>query len=101
MTRDGQRELILEQRHLLGVFFAVVILGGLSFAAGFIMGRNRGADEASARFTSVNAAIPQEPRWLARVAGCLHRGDSNSGDPRLHGGQRPDLRSALRVPVFV
>ncbi len=60
MASDSQRELILEQRHLLGVFFAVVLLGGLSFAAGFIMGRTRGEEEAAARYTSVNAAIPRE-----------------------------------------
>ena len=75
MTRDGQRELILEQRHLLGVFFAVVLLGGLSFAAGFIMGRNRGAEEASARFTSVNAAIPQE-----QAEGKKPDGEPNASD---------------------
>ena len=59
MTPGSQRELVLEQRHLLGVFFAVVLLGALSFAAGFILGRNRGETEAAARYASVSAALPQ------------------------------------------
>lgn len=57
MARGGQQDLVLEQRHLLGVFFAVVLLAAIAFAAGFIVGKNRGELEAATRMASVAAAM--------------------------------------------
>ncbi len=57
MARGGQQDLVLEQRHLLGVFFAVVLLAAIAFAAGFIVGKNRGELEAAAKMASVAAAM--------------------------------------------
>jgi hypothetical protein len=42
-NEDGEVELILGNGQLLGVFFIVVILLGLFFGMGYIMGRNSGA----------------------------------------------------------
>src|SRR5579883_1776080 len=42
MKRDTERnsELVLDTRHLLGVFFVVVVLCGVFFSLGYIVGRN-------------------------------------------------------------
>ncbi len=60
MARGGQRELILEQRHLLGVFFGIVLLAAIAFASGFVIGRKRGEEEAAVQYASVAAAM-QKP----------------------------------------
>ena len=39
-NEDGEVELILGNGQLLGVFFIVVILLGLFFGMGYLMGRN-------------------------------------------------------------
>lgn len=50
-NEDGEFELILANRQLLSVFFIVVVLLGVFFTMGYIVGRNSGpaADVASAR----------------------------------------------------
>src|ERR1700683_2784108 len=51
-NEDGEFELILANRQLLSVFFIVVVLLGVFFTMGYIVGRNSGpaqADIASAR----------------------------------------------------
>src|SRR5579872_2505265 len=42
-NEDGEFELILGNRQLLSVFFIVVILLGVFFTMGYIVGRNSGA----------------------------------------------------------
>lgn len=39
-------EMVLESRHLLGVFFAVVLLCALFFTLGFVLGRSQGEEQA-------------------------------------------------------
>lgn len=42
MARKGSHyEVVLEERHLLGVFFAVVLLCALFFTLGYVLGRNQ------------------------------------------------------------
>ena len=41
-AQDGQYELVLENRHLLGIFFAAAVLCGVFFALGYIVGKNTG-----------------------------------------------------------
>ena len=57
MTRSKQRELILEQRHLLGVFFGVVLFGAVVFAGGYVLGHSRGEQQTAAQYASVAAAL--------------------------------------------
>ena len=50
MTREGKSgpsDTVLEGRHLLGVFFAVVILCAIFFTLGFVLGRNQAAQQAA------------------------------------------------------
>jgi hypothetical protein len=57
-NEDGEVELILGNGQLLGVFFIVVILLGLFFGMGYIMGRNSGAG-ATVEVTTVPKAEPK------------------------------------------
>jgi cell division septation protein DedD len=57
-NEDGEVELILGNGQLLGVFFIVVILLGLFFGMGYIMGRNSGA-AASVEIATAPKAEPK------------------------------------------
>lgn len=57
-NEDGEFELILGNRQLLSVFFIVVILLGVFFTMGYIVGRNSGSA------TEVAATPKQEPKPL-------------------------------------
>jgi cell division protein FtsN len=46
--KGGQGDTVLEGRHLLGVFFAVVVLCAVFFTLGFVLGRNQSAQQAAA-----------------------------------------------------
>ena len=67
-NEDGEFELILANRQLLSVFFIVVVLLGVFFTMGYIVGRNSGpapVDVASARKPEpkpmvVDSSTPQE-----------------------------------------
>jgi cell division septation protein DedD len=52
MTSGGNRgsagERVLESRHVIGLFMAVIVLSGLFFTLGYVMGRNQVAGEVSA-----------------------------------------------------
>ena len=41
-TDDGQYELVLENRQVLGIFFVAAVLCGVFFALGYIVGKNTG-----------------------------------------------------------
>ena len=42
-NRGGAAERVLESRHVIGLFMAVVVLSGLFFTLGYVMGRNQTA----------------------------------------------------------
>lgn len=46
--KGGHYEMVLEDRHLLGVFFAVVLLCAVFFTLGFVLGRNQVASKSAA-----------------------------------------------------
>ena len=48
-NEEGEFELVLGNRQLLSVFFVIVILMGVCFAAGYIFGRNSGSAPDAAR----------------------------------------------------
>jgi cell division protein FtsN len=59
--KGGHYEMTLENRHLLGVFFAVVLLCAIFFTLGFVLGRNQAAAKAP-------ASPPQKPSAQAPAA---------------------------------
>ena len=63
-NEDGEFELILANRQLLSVFFIVVVLFGVFFTMGYIVGRNSGpaqVDVASTRKTDAKPIVVDSP----------------------------------------
>lgn len=63
-NEDGEFELILANRQLLSVFFIVVVLLGVFFTMGYIVGRNSGPaqmDVAAARKTEAKPLVVESP----------------------------------------
>ena len=58
-NEDGEFELILANRQLLSVFFIVVILLGVFFTMGYIVGRNSGPAPVDDVIRSLNAVYLQ------------------------------------------
>ncbi len=76
--KAGHYEIVLEQRHLLGVFFAVVLLCAVFFTLGFVLGRDRAhaslvaktsAPPTQAEQKSGQASAPSDLTFYDRVAG--------------------------------
>jgi septal ring-binding cell division protein DamX len=57
--RGGAGERVLEGRHVIGLFIAVLVLSGLFFTLGYVMGRNQYEGQASA------ADLPLKPEIRA------------------------------------
>jgi DedD protein len=67
---EGEFELVLGNRQLLSVFFVMVILLGVCFAAGYIIGRNSAGGPAAARpQKGVESAIVVDPTATAEKSG--------------------------------
>ena len=67
-TEDGEFELILGNRQLLSVFFIVVILLGVFFTMGYIVGRNSGTLIADVPVTPAPDGKPQVVEPPAKIA---------------------------------
>ncbi len=57
----GGRDMVMESRHLLGVFLGIVVLCGVFFTLGYVMGRTQ-------YDTSVRAATASQPKPVGAVA---------------------------------
>src|SRR5665647_730114 len=55
---DGEFELVLGNKQLLSVFFIVIILLGVFFTMGYIVGRNSGPPDTAKRATPVDGTDP-------------------------------------------
>ena len=96
MARNGTRgggERVLESRHLVGLFLGVVLLCGVFFTLGYVMGRNqfggsvhaaesvsRNAPSAKYRETDQPATIPENP-FPDKEANAHLRSDSPAKSP--------------------
>ncbi|HSR08328.1 MAG TPA: SPOR domain-containing protein [Bryobacteraceae bacterium] len=67
-NEDGEFELILGNRQLLSVFFIVVILLGVFFTMGYIVGRNSGTLTADVAATPAPDGKPQVVEPPARIS---------------------------------
>jgi len=65
-NEDGEFELVLANRQLLSVFFIVVILLGVFFTMGYIVGRN--SSGVVAETTRTNTEKPAKPIVVERAA---------------------------------
>ena len=66
-NEDGEFELILGNRQLLSVFFIVVILLGVFFTMGYIVGRNSGTVTADVVATPAPDGKPQVVEPPAKI----------------------------------
>ena len=57
----GGRDMVMESRHMLGVFLGIVVLCGVFFTLGYVMGRTQ-------YDTSVRAAVASRPKQADGVA---------------------------------
>lgn len=88
--KGGQYEMVLEGRHLLGVFFAVVLLCAVFFTLGFVLGR----DQASGPKTT--AAVPAKTSPAAPAQ--QPAPDDLSFYQRVEGKQPPESLAASQPP---
>ncbi len=89
-NEDGEFELILGNRQLLSVFFIVVILLGVFFTMGYIVGRNSGT--ATAELTPVPTV---DPRPSADVAPRTREPAPSPSAPTQTAPQQPAAAAPL------
>jgi len=92
-TSDGELELVLGNKQLLGVFFVVVVLLGIFFAMGYIVGRNSATGPAPAA-TQPPVAEPEPAATPARAAVTepvpdLEEAGAEAGSPAAPGEAKP------------
>jgi cell division septation protein DedD len=63
---ESDREILLENRQLLGIFFAVVVLLAVAFTGGYVVGKGSAAKKQEAR------AVPAEAAHTAAPIGETH-----------------------------
>lgn len=63
---ESDREILLENRQLLGIFFAVVVLLGVAFTGGYVVGKGSAAKKQQPR------AVPAEAAHTAAPIGETH-----------------------------
>jgi cell division septation protein DedD len=102
---DRPGELVLENRHLLLVFFAIVALSGVFFALGYIVGRNTLSPAASTTLAETESAasaakpspMPPAAYYLRATPPAAPVSDPEVPEPELQfdrtlSGQVPDAR---------
>jgi cell division protein FtsN len=76
--QDGEREILLGNKQLLGIFFVLAVLFGVFFTAGYMVGRNGSAKKSAE--TSTNAgASPSIPADDSAGPGVTHQVNPEPG----------------------
>src|SRR5229473_2108340 len=98
---DGEYELVLGNRQLLSAFFIVVILFGVFFTMGYIVGRNSSpASRASASANTEAGAMQAEGRPQASSGSATTApAESASSKSELPKSTQPAQDFAVRPPV--
>ena len=60
--QDGEREILLGNKQLLGIFFVLAVLFGVFFTAGYMVGRNGSAKKSAETFNECRSepSIPAD-----------------------------------------
>ncbi len=96
-NRDGQVELVLENRQVLLIFFGIVALCGVFFSLGYIIGRNTfSAPTVVAQATPPTAEEEQKPSAMPPPA-YLEQGQRPAGDLLDPSASATDLSFYERV----
>lgn len=113
-TRRGGRDMVLEGRHLLGLFFAVVVLCGVFFTLGYVMGRTQTSpsvsadvlpssapakDSAAAEETAKPAEEPQPAEWNFYKAAEPTKAEESLSTPAKPKSSSPAAQT-LKPPLF-
>jgi cell division septation protein DedD len=61
-NRGGAGDRVLESRHVIGLFMAVILLSGLFFTLGYVMGRNQTGGEVRAADFREKPEFPANPK---------------------------------------
>jgi septal ring-binding cell division protein DamX len=69
-NRGGAGDRVLESRHVIGLFMAVILLSGLFFTLGYVMGRNQTAGEVRAEDFRSKPEVPafSKPEAISKRA---------------------------------
>ncbi len=108
--RRSGRDMVLEGRHLLGLFFAVVVLCGVFFTLGYVMGRTQTSPSVSADALpsaappkDSAAATKQEARPTDEVQptewNFYKAAEPAKGEERLSTPAKPKASSAASQPL--
>lgn len=88
--KEGSYEMVLEGRHLLGVFFAVVLLCAVFFSLGFVLGRNQVvAQKPSGTATPESAPSTESPGPAATDLSFYDRVEGKEGSDALQPAKQP------------
>ncbi|MFQ5723353.1 MAG: SPOR domain-containing protein [Terriglobia bacterium] len=103
--KGSHYEMVLEDRHLLGVFFAVVLLCALFFALGFRLGENQAHSQATASSppppapAEQQAPTPEDLSFYERVEGEQPPASAAEGPPPSVSEASPPIY--LQVAAFL
>ena len=96
-NEDGEFELILGNRQLISVFLIVVILLGVFFAMGYIVGRNSAPAVAEGRDNKVSAAQPS-PRFDPLAPETTRPAENPPATPETASAERTPTHAARDIP---
>lgn len=90
--KGGTYEMVLEGRHVLGIFFAIVLFCALFFTLGYVLGRKQAGSEQAASPTTAK----KKPAAAERPGPAA---DDLSFYDRVEGKQPPENLPAARPPA--
>jgi cell division protein FtsN len=93
--RDGEKEILLGNKQLLGIFFVLVILFAVLFGAGYMVGRTSGEKKATETAVEAKSTPAEEPAAAAANGGETH---AVSPDSTATAGETVPEREPARKP---
>jgi DedD protein len=83
----GGGDRVLESRHLVGLFLSVVLLCGVFFSLGYVMGRTQFGGPVQASESLAKSLRPQPPESAAATSKAKNKGKETEGAPAPASGE--------------
>lgn len=96
--KGGHYDMTLEGRHLLGIFFAVVLLCAVFFTLGFVLGRNQAASLRAAPAPAPGSAGPQAAQPQPRDLTFYDRVEGSKPEESIPATQPAESPAAAPAP---
>ena len=97
-SNNSETEILLGNKHLLGIFFVIAILLGIAFTGGYMVGRNSAEKSAEKRTATVSAGTPDAAATPAPPSSLeTHSVPPASGDA-AGAPQKADTHAAETAP---